>query len=69
MNKCCNTCNKKKDLVRYDYSQGGCIHTSYDGYACMIFAHEGLIVHMTGCDPSTEQCEEYSPIKEKEKEL
>lgn len=61
MKKCCNTCRLKKKLIKFDYSQGGCIHTDYDGYACLIFASENKVVHMVGCDPELEMCEMYSP--------
>ena len=47
-------------LVKYDYSQGGCKHMEYKGYACLIFANEGMVVHMIGCDPQVEYCEEWS---------
>lgn len=64
MNECCSTCKKKLDLVKYDYSDCGCTHTKYDGYACTIFGSEGLIVHMVGCNPDEGRCEEYSPKEE-----
>lgn len=65
MKECCNTCRKKLELVKYDYSQGGCKHTNYDGYACLIFASEGDVVHMVGVNPEIEHCEEWSPKDEK----
>ena len=64
MRECCNTCKLKKKLVKFDYSQGGCIHTDYDGYACLAFAFEDEVVHMVGVDPDVEMCEMYSPKQE-----
>ena len=40
MNECCDTCNKKMKLIKLDYSQGGCIHTDYDGFACLALAFD-----------------------------
>lgn len=65
MKECCDNCKLKKDLVKFDYSQGGCIHTDYDGFACLGFAYEGIVSHMVGCDPSTSMCEAFIPrVKE-----
>ena len=61
MEKCCNTCRLKKKLIKFDYSQGGCIHTDYDGYACLAFASENEVIHMVGLDPEPSMCEMYSP--------
>lgn len=58
--RCCNNCKFHLKLVKFDYSQGGCIHTDYDGYACAVFASEGEIVHMVGLDGTT-QCEMWTP--------
>lgn len=59
--ECCNTCKLKKKLVKFDYSQGGCIHTDYDGYACLALAFEDEVVHMVGHNPEFGMCEMYSP--------
>lgn len=61
MKECCNTCKLKKKLVKFDYSQGGCIHTDYDGYACLALAFEDEVVHMVGHNPELGMCEMYSP--------
>lgn len=61
MNECCNTCRLKKNLVKFDYSQGGCIHTDYEGFACLALAFEGEVVHMVGGNPELDICEMYSP--------
>ena len=61
MKECCNTCRKKLELKKYDYSQGGCIHSDYEGFACLIFASEGVAIHMVGANPDKERCEEWSP--------
>ena len=54
---CCANCKFNLELVKYDYSNGGCIHTKYDGYACMAFASEGQVTHMVGIDPEIGMCE------------
>lgn len=61
MNECCNTCKFRKKLINYDYSGKGCRHTDYDGFACIVFAHEGVVIHHTGRLESGkgELCEEY----------
>ena len=58
--RCCSNCRKMKRLVKYDYSHGGCEHTEYEGYACLIFTYKGIVTHMVGCDPQVEYCEEWS---------
>lgn len=57
MKESCANCKYNLKLVKYDYSKGGCVHTDYDGYACMAFASEGLVIHMVGDNPETERCE------------
>ena len=63
-NECCTNCSYKMDLVKLDYSGRGCTHTTYDGFACTVFANEGQINHMVGLDPDSEQCECFTPKKE-----
>ena len=63
MNECCDTCNKKMKLIKLDYSQGGCIHTDYDGFACLALASDGEVDHMVGLDSSVGRCEMYAPDK------
>lgn len=62
-NKCCETCKYRKDLVKFDYSCFGCVHTDYDGYACTAFATDGRVIHMVGVDPEIGFCEMYSKGK------
>lgn len=57
----CNNCCHNKKLTKNDYSQNGCIHTDYDGFACDVFGCEGQICHMVGLDPETGVCEEFTP--------
>ena len=64
MKECCNTCELKKKLVKLDYSQGGCIHTDYEGFACLALAFEGEVAHMVGDNPETGMCEMYSPMED-----
>lgn len=61
MKECCNTCERKMDLVKYDYSHGGCIHTDYDGFACLVYPDEHVVVHMVGVNPEIGICEMYLP--------
>ena len=62
-NECCANCALCKMLEKYDYSNGGCKHSSYDGYACLAFVNEDIVVHIVGADINTEQCECWSPHK------
>ena len=64
MKECSNTCRFNKRLLKWDYSQGGCIHTDYDGYACLALSFEDVVVHMVGVDPETGMCEMHSPKKD-----
>lgn len=59
--KCCATCRKKFDMIRFDYFRGGCVHQDMGGYACTAFADEGQIIWMTGNNPGLDRCEEYEP--------
>ena len=61
INQCCNTCKHKMKLEKWDYSQGGCIHTDYDGFACTAFGYEGVIIHNVGGNPAKGMCECYTP--------
>lgn len=62
--KCCDTCKRKMRLDKYDYSIGGCKHTRYDGFACLAFIDEGLVIHMTGTGPANDICEMYEEKRE-----
>ena len=57
---CCENCKFKLELVKFDYSKGGCIHSTYEGYACMAFASEGQATHMVGVRPETAKCEMFT---------
>ena len=56
----CENCKFKLELVKFDYSKGGCIHSTYEGYACMAFASEGQVTHMVGVRPETAMCEMFA---------
>ena len=60
--ECCDNCKLKLKLKKADYSKGGCEDTYMDGYACMVFADEGVVTWMVGCDPNKERCECYQCI-------
>lgn len=62
--KRCNNCRYKLELVKYDYSNGGCQHSGYAGFACMAFASEGIVIHMVGSNLETKYCECWMPRKE-----
>ena len=49
---CCDACRYKKELVKYDYSNGGCVHTMEEGYACLApdFVGEGQVTWLVGID-------------------
>ena len=48
MKEGCVNCKYRKDLVKFDYSQGGCIHTKMDGFVCLLFINEGQVEWMYG---------------------
>lgn len=60
MRDCCKTCRHRLELVRYDYSKGGCEHTSLDGFACTALAYEGTVVWMVELEED-QKCEAYEP--------
>ena len=60
---CCSNCRHKMKLTKFDYSQGGCKHTEYEGFACTAFASEGEIIHMVGMNPDTGMCEMFGEKK------
>lgn len=62
--KCCDTCKRKMRLDKYDYSIDGCKHTRYDGFACLAFIDEGLVIHITGTGPANDICEMYEAEEE-----
>ena len=55
----CNDCRNKYELVKLDYSKGGCIHTDMEGFCCMAFADEGQANWMVGLTGEG-QCECWS---------
>ena len=63
-NECCNNCRYQKGLVKYDYSQGWCIHTDQEGFACLApdFVIEGQVTWIFG-DDGNGQCECYEERK------
>ena len=58
----CNNCIFMKKLVRMDFSKVGCLHTDYDGYACMGSLGDGEITHIVGIDPDQSMCDRWRPI-------
>lgn len=64
MDDCCANCRLRYDLIRYDYSGGGCEHSDVPGFACMIFADEGKAIWMYGVGEQ-EKCEHFTPKEEK----
>ena len=62
---CCKTCKLRLDLEKWDYSDiwnQGVPKTKYDGFACLIFVHEGLVVHLIGVNEDRDMCECYSEM-------
>jgi len=65
---CCKTCKYRMTLERWDYTDiqnQGVQKTKYDGFACMAFASEGLVVHLVGANEDRDMCECYT-LKELE---
>ena len=64
--ECCNNCKYRCKLEKWDYSQGGCKHSDYEGFACVVFADESFVPHMVGIpgDGPYDLCEMFTP-KEK----
>ena len=59
--ECCATCNKHLYLEKWDYTNDGVPKTKYDGFACLAFADEGLVIHMVGgISEDDDMCEMYS---------
>ena len=61
---CCKTCKNRLDLEKWDYSDiqdQGVQKTKYDGFACLAFTHEGLVVHFVGTNEDRDMCECYTP--------
>ena len=60
MKECCKTCGKRLDLEKCDYTNDGVPKTKYDGFACLAFANEGLVIHMVGgISEDDDKCEMY----------
>lgn len=57
----CENCRWRKDLVKFDYSKGGCIHTRQSGYACLGLADEGEVAWLIGVSEFREHCEMFVP--------
>lgn len=60
MKECCANCRNRYELVKFDYSRGGCKHTDMDGYICMAFANENQAVWMVGLQEQNGLCECYT---------
>lgn len=62
MTESCKTCRHRLRLIKYDYSNGGCIHEDIkNGFICTCFADEGVATWMVGTNEDTERCECYEP--------
>lgn len=62
MSDSCSTCRHRFDLQKWDYSDvrnKGVPKEKMLGYVCDIFACEGIMVNMIGCDSGKEICECY----------
>lgn len=62
--ECCTNCRLKAKLKVWDYSAPHVPKYSTPGYVCMLFADEGSVVQMIGCNPDYGMCECFS-LKEK----
>ena len=65
MTKSCKTCKNRLDLEKWDYTDirnHGVSKTKYDGFACLAFASEGLVVHLVGTNEDRDMCECYSEM-------
>lgn len=60
----CEHCRWRKDLVKFDYSKGGCIHTRQEGYACLGTDFDGEVVWMVGVSEFNARCEMFTPKEE-----
>lgn len=63
MSESCETCKYCLDLEQWDYTDvkhKGVPKKKMSGYACMIFAHEGLCIHMVGGSKRYDMCECYT---------
>jgi hypothetical protein len=62
----CNSCKFHYSAVNYNYGLTDVEHKDMDGFICAAFAHEGIMVHMSGLvNDSVDFCEEYVPRGEK----
>ena len=56
----CSTCGRCMRLERWDWSnvlEQGVPKTKEDGFACLAFVHEGLVIHAVGLDEDADGCE------------
>lgn len=43
----CRTCKHYKKLIKYTYvDNGGCEHSIENGFACLCFCGENIVIHM-----------------------
>lgn len=58
MKECCANCRRCYRLKRSEYSiNGGCKDTFMEGYACSVFAGDGVITWCVGLDSENDLCE------------
>ena len=70
MYECCANCKLHFQVVKFDYSQGGCKHSEMDGFICMAFAtpesgEPPVAIWMVGSDDKRDMCECFMPRGEK----
>ena len=54
----CSTCKHRKILKKYDYSKGGCKHSTMEGFICLADDYEGIAIWMVGIKDGGCECYE-----------
>lgn len=44
----CDECNKHLQIEKWTYGEHGVQHEEQEGFACLGFAHEGVVMHLVG---------------------
>ena len=55
----CENCKLRKKLEKWTYSDHGVDHEEQEGFACLVFAHEGVVVQLVGTEGWG--CEMFTP--------
>ncbi len=58
MDRCIN-CKLRKRLEKWTYGNHGVDHEEQEGFACLAFAHEGVVVQLVGTEGWG--CEMFTP--------